>query len=373
MNVEFIDIVLIVLFFQLVSIAPFLLFQRRPNSIANQILGVFVLAKALCISNLISFRLFSYTHQYCPHLFFVGSSFTLLWGPLLYFYTKAMTCKAFKFGKPDMLHFLPFLAHIAYMSIHFHFHSVAKKRALLSSGHAVPEVVITLYHIYLFTSLFVYTAMAFYLVWSYRIKIKQTLSSLDMQQLSWLLFVLIGFLAKGIFDLWFSLEMIFSKVFMQEPFIASRIILFLFINLLIYKAMKQPQLFAGIPSKNESRKLSLSKSLAAQYAQKLTDYMEKEKPFFNPDITIEDLGELVSIPPRSLSEVINNEFGKNFYDFINGYRIKESQRLLSESKAHKKTVLEVLYDVGFNSKSAFNSSFKKHTGMTPLEFRKMQT
>ena len=56
--------------------------------------------------------------------------------------------------------------------------------------------------------------------------------------------------------------------------------------------------------------------------------MEEKKPFLNPDITLMDIAEQVKIPYRALSEVINNKLNQNFYDFINGYRINESKKLL---------------------------------------------
>jgi AraC-like DNA-binding protein len=95
-----------------------------------------------------------------------------------------------------------------------------------------------------------------------------------------------------------------------------------------------------------------------------------EKPYMDPNINLMDLGQQVGIPHRSLSEVINNALQQNFYDFINSYRVRESERLLKESEQYK-TVLEVLYEVGFNSKSAFHTAFKKTTGMTPTQFKRV--
>ncbi|MBN1397426.1 MAG: AraC family transcriptional regulator, partial [Bacteroidetes bacterium] len=74
---------------------------------------------------------------------------------------------------------------------------------------------------------------------------------------------------------------------------------------------------------------------------------------------------------RALSEIINNSLNQNFYDFINSYRIKESKLMLEDKENKRKTVLEILYAVGYNSKSSFNVAFKKHTGMTPSQFKKM--
>jgi AraC-like DNA-binding protein len=209
-------------------------------------------------------------------------------------------------------------------------------------------------------------------VMKYRTDIKQALSSLERQQLSWLVLVLSGFFAKWFFDAWFVFDLSFRGIFSRELLLLSRLVLFLFINLLVYKAMKQPQLFTRIAVRKGPLKPSLSESVAGIYEKQLLEYMELEKPYLNPDLTLVELSERVSIPPRSLSEVINSRLGRNFYDFINSYRVSESQRLLSSASQDRKTVLEVLYEVGFNSKSVFNDSFKKMVGMTPSEFKKRQ-
>ncbi len=78
----------------------------------------------------------------------------------------------------------------------------------------------------------------------------------------------------------------------------------------------------------------------------------------------------MKLRPKLLSQAINEGLGKNFFEFINRYRIEEAKRLLTDPADKKITVLEVLYQVGFNSKSSFNTVFKKQTGLTPSEFKK---
>ena len=97
--------------------------------------------------------------------------------------------------------------------------------------------------------------------------------------------------------------------------------------------------------------------------------MAKNKPFLNPDLNLRDLASEISIPPRHLSQVLNEYFNQNFFDFISRYRIEECKKMLLTSSG-RKTVLEIMYTVGFNSKSAFNKAFKKHTGITPSQFKK---
>ncbi|MCZ6899895.1 MAG: helix-turn-helix domain-containing protein, partial [Bacteroidetes bacterium] len=76
-----------------------------------------------------------------------------------------------------------------------------------------------------------------------------------------------------------------------------------------------------------------------------------------------------NIPSHHLSQVINDRIGLNFFDFVNSYRIKEATRLLSDSQKSEYTIIELAYESGFNSKSTFNSAFKRFAGSTPTEFR----
>jgi AraC-like DNA-binding protein len=97
--------------------------------------------------------------------------------------------------------------------------------------------------------------------------------------------------------------------------------------------------------------------------------MMEEKPFLNPSLTIQDISNELEIPVRELSVLINHQLGQHFYDFVNTYRIEHAMNILKDTTKSKVTILEILYEVGFNSKSSFNTAFKKHTGNTPTEYR----
>jgi AraC-like DNA-binding protein len=71
-----------------------------------------------------------------------------------------------------------------------------------------------------------------------------------------------------------------------------------------------------------------------------------------------------------VSQIINSEFGKNFYDFVNYYRVEECKKMLADNSYSSKTILEIAYECGFNSKSVFNNSFKKLTGKTPSDYKR---
>ena len=98
--------------------------------------------------------------------------------------------------------------------------------------------------------------------------------------------------------------------------------------------------------------------------------MAEEKPFLNPSLTIQDVSVAIEIPVRDLSLLINHKLEQHFYDFVNTYRIENAMDILKVSTKSKVTILEILYEVGFNTKSSFNTAFKKHTGNTPTSYRK---
>ena len=99
--------------------------------------------------------------------------------------------------------------------------------------------------------------------------------------------------------------------------------------------------------------------------------MRTEKPYLDGDITLQKLAKALGISPHHLSQTINEHLKQNFFDFINTYRIEEAKRMLLDPAKKHYSILAVSEEVGFNSKSAFNTAFKKQVKMTPSEFRKI--
>jgi AraC-like DNA-binding protein len=100
----------------------------------------------------------------------------------------------------------------------------------------------------------------------------------------------------------------------------------------------------------------------------LISYMENKKPYLDFDLTLQKLAAQLDLPEKELSLLINQKIGKHFFDFINEYRIEDAKMLLKNQP--QLTVLEILYEVGFNSKSSFYTAFKKETNITPSDYRK---
>lgn len=117
-------------------------------------------------------------------------------------------------------------------------------------------------------------------------------------------------------------------------------------------------------------KSGLSKEKADEYYQKLILLMEEEKTFKQNKLTLGELAEMISISSHNLSEVINTKTKMNFFDFINQYRIEEVKKEIIKPENYNLTLLAIAMDVGSNSKSSFNTLFKKYERITPTEYRR---
>ncbi|MGE8554514.1 MAG: helix-turn-helix domain-containing protein [Chryseobacterium jejuense] len=151
----------------------------------------------------------------------------------------------------------------------------------------------------------------------------------------------------------------------------------------VLKALKYPEFFRGVDTQLQlihdfnNETLPKTKSENQQNPDEnitiqlelLKKYMTEEKPYLDPALTVQSLAVQMNMPSRELSILINSNMNQHFFDFVNKYRIENAMELLTNHSKKDCTVLEILYQVGFNSKSSFNTAFKKHTALTPTEYR----
>ncbi|MGQ7946919.1 helix-turn-helix domain-containing protein [Flavobacterium sp. WC2509] len=134
------------------------------------------------------------------------------------------------------------------------------------------------------------------------------------------------------------------------------------------KELKEIIIESLIPEENrkkiiEDEKLEFIKS-------ELLQLMQTEKPFLDCELSLIKLASKLNITSHQLSYAINSGFHENFYQFVNRYRIEEAKKLLSTPEMNYLNLLGIAFEVGFNSKTVFNTTFKKVTGKTPSEFKK---
>jgi AraC-like DNA-binding protein len=117
-------------------------------------------------------------------------------------------------------------------------------------------------------------------------------------------------------------------------------------------------------------KSTLTENQKNEILNELTKLMKKEKYFKSNLASLEDISKRIRFTKHNVSQVINEKLDKNFFEYLAHYRIEEAKKLLLENQYHNTTIDEISEIVGYNSKSAFNNSFKKITGTTPANYRK---
>jgi AraC-like DNA-binding protein len=221
-------------------------------------------------------------------------------------------------------------------------------------------------------SILIYLSAAIVVIRKKNLNLKLYYSSLDKINFNWLRLVVSAFFIMWVVDIinWAlgTLE-ISSQIFSELLTFTSLTINFLFANLLILKSLRLPEM-EEITEIHKYEKSPLTVQTKNDILQRLENLMIKEKLFLNSSITLGEIADKLSVIPRYLSQVINELKGQNFYDFVNSYRIEEAKGILSDPSHNEEKILAVLFDCGFNSKSVFNTVFKKNTGITPSEYRR---
>ncbi|HEX5653602.1 MAG TPA: helix-turn-helix domain-containing protein [Chitinophagaceae bacterium] len=169
-----------------------------------------------------------------------------------------------------------------------------------------------------------------------------------------------------------------------------------YIYIVTYKGMTQPTIWQIQPGMNQQKleqdMLEAEETERKQYdggkpastgnrlndnklneiAVAITRLMNADNLYLEPELTLQHLANKLNIPPYQVSQAINEGLKKTFYELVNNYRVNEAKRLLLDHKNANYTVLAIGFEAGFNSKTTFNTVFKKFTGQTPTEFRDKQ-
>lgn len=350
-----------------------LLSSKQSNKTANYLLSgiialfsYYTLIKILCGTELIlQYPYFIQTYRPLP--FLVWAAF--------YFYTKAMTDPSFRFQRKDSLHLLPFGLY-----------------TLFSLSFFVTDEATQLQIVLLSALLFFYLILSYRILRDHQQRIKDVFSNLEQVKLDWLKYLLAAF---GIIWATAFINGLAGIVDYKAVFVLPPILLCLTIYAIGFYALRQPEIFKDAPIDPASGRVKLSvepapvsishanqppkyecSGLTSQelsaYGEKLIAYLEEEKPYTNNDLKLQDIADSLGLPAYQLSQIINTTLQRNFYDLVNSYRIEEAKRQLIAPTNQHFTILAIAYDVGFNSKSAFNTAFKKYTKMTPSQYKHSQ-
>ena len=352
----------------------FLLLGKKPKSLSDKILTFWMF--------IIGLHLFLYYFHFkgidfkYPHLLGIEIPLPLIHGPLLFLYTGSLTGYFLKWKIKYLLHFLPVIIFYCYY-FDFFISTGQEKIEFVKEISLKPDIFFPFVFPAIILSGFSYIFLTFLLFRRHRRNILNNLSNANKENnLHWLRNLLIGLLV-----IW--LVVIFDN-FVLDSSLTDPVIyvsVSLFVAFIGFFGLRQGNIFMNLPNGSLPEELTveeqqrysksgLKEERAAEIKQLLGKLMEEKKLFLDENISLPQLAEMLNIHPNYLSQVINERFQKNFYDFINSYRVEEFKRIVALEKNKNKTFFALALDCGFNSKASFNNSFKKITGTTPSEFVK---
>ncbi len=358
---------------QALLLAAALLTVKRGNRIANRFLAAFVIVIAIGVggATMASDR---FIVQY-PHFLKIQDPFYLLGAPLLFLYLRTLIKGRAGSGKKDLLHFLPFALVFLYL-LPFYLQSSEAKLFSVGSYFNFWARWSYLRSTTLIVQFIIYLSLIAAMFVAYSRKLKHQASPAEKSVLFQVRFMLATLTAVWVMgSLKFVLTLIFPAYDTQTVDLLIPASLSVFVYAMGYIGLKRPEVLTGMddlpPSPRRYEKSTLTLERADTYLQRLLDLMNTEKPYMDGELTLQKLAKAVAISPHHLSQTINEQLNQNFIDFINAYRIEEAKRMLVDPAKRHYSILAVSEEVGFNSKSAFNTAFKKHANMTPSEFRKV--
>lgn len=347
-------------------VALALLSVKRGNRFANRILAALTLTISIIVCGAVLLTT-NYVFVF-PHFSRIHHPVVFLAGPLLFLYFRALTSGERKLSRRDLAHFVPFALFAVYL-IPYYFQSGAAKLEIMTAEFYEDS----LGQWYYFRSgLFIVQFLA-YLILIVSTLVKYTRKADRNSPYGKYVVLQMRFFVVASALLWIGAVLRYTLDQsaggnLLVPFGAS-----VMIYAMGYLGLSRPEILTtvedGAPPK-KYEKSTLSPERAERYLGKLLRVMESEKPYTDGELTLQKLADKLSMPAQHLSQIVNERLKQSFSDFINAHRVEEAKRRLLDPKTQHYTVLAIAEDVGFNSKSSFNAVFKKHTNMTPSEFRK---
>ncbi len=346
-----------------------LLTQKRVYPTSNRLLASLILTVAfsLIVVSLLLSRVFAPGVILYP----IATPLPILVGILLYLYVKSVTIPHYTFSAKEFIHFAWYLLHFVIL-IPFYFYSYNEKIDFIIKLYLGDPGQLERATVFFRVAIrFVYVLLSLRLLYKYRKLVKQTFSDIEEKQLDWLRNLILAYFFLSPLVIAFRiLGWHIEVMFLVSIYLSV-------VNYLIgFYFLKYQGIYSDI--KEELKKTikyersGLTNEKAQQLKIELMQLMESDQIYSEPKLTAKDLAEKLGVSTNILSELLNEHFNQNFYDFINSRRIEEAKKILSNSESKNMTVLAVAFEVGFNSKSTFNSVFKKFTGMTPSQYKLSQ-
>ena len=309
--------------------------------------------KALCLlltleALLMAFN-FSEETGLFAQVFLVTPVFTLCTGPAFYFFVKHLVYAGARWKRHDLLHFMPTMLAIPFTNV---------TQSVIALGSL---------------SLLTYGVISYRLLGKYLRASKQMSSIAFDMQLNWLRSIMWVFLTLGVIDtIRLNLQTVLDYQTLNTWYLAHQLSMLFLYALVIGLALRQPLLFDGLASFDDSDSNQKEHELSIVLFHQINQQILDAELFKQPRLSLNDVATHLSIGIKDVSNAVNIGSGVNFCEYINGLRVAEVKRTIDQDIVGSATLLEIGFDSGFNSKSSFNTSFKNATRLTPSQYQRQK-
>lgn len=364
--------------FVMLLLAFFLLSVNAKNKLSNKLFAGFLLLTTLDLSSFLTGSYFETNLNF--EIFRMTISLLIM--PIFYLYVKSVCYSDFRLTPKHLLLLIPFVVANLVFIPRFYLAAATESISIYEPFKQMPEI--RFFYILGELQYAFYIILVFIILKKYKEIYLENYTNANNSSYKWLFQMTVFFLIAHCIVLFKSLIRYtdYNVLFNSSNAIIGAVAL-LISCWFVLKALNNPELFKGVDSNmllvnealntkgiaKETSETPKSAEIALQIAFVKKHVIENE-PYLEPSLTIQELAKQVSIPVRDLSVLINHHMDQHFFDFVNEFRIQKAMQILKDNSKSKHTILEILYEVGFNSKSSFNTAFKKHTNQTPTEFRK---
>lgn len=377
---NFHDVVLLMTSAQCLFFA-FLLFLTKTNK-SDFYLSAFLLVLAFIpIHELILWgSVFKWTvRDSYPSAYFLTGFAYYIDTVLLYFYVKSLTFVDHKAKRIDFAHLVPLVIFIVYMMVFFYSRPYLERVEIVknesfaySSSYIVMDLFCKLIRV--INCIFCLLAIN-----HYEKMLQSTQAISRVVNILWLRFLVYGFLVITFIELALVVSKSIGLITQIDVSVfeflglSGYYALFFVVNLLIFSSIRLFSSFSKVKENQAPESPAEPITICLAAVEKINRKMSEQKHYLDPEITLDSLASELTISAKNLSITLNRHFNKNFYEFINEYRIKEAKIRLRSPEHKNKTITDIYLDIGFNSKSVFNTFFKKTVGLTPSQYRKAET
>ncbi len=296
-------------------------------------------------------------------------SFNLAFAPTIYFYLKSQINRNFKFSKKELLHYLPYFIYF-FVSI---FPFLLGKNVLDSFNKFATSIGLNwVLSIAVWVSYIYYFYLSLKLYKEYRLWAETQYSDTESISFIWIRNFIYLIVFGEIFKFcWNIADMLLGDMPYEQDWWWH----LLTVGIISYVGIKgysqkQPNKIDFLEKQNTvniSDEKQLPNNELVPWKPKIEKLFEEEKIFLEPELSLTDLANKLKTNSSVLSAAINQNFGKNFNDFVNEYRVNEFKKQIKLPENKHITLLGVAFDCGFNSKPTFNRAVKKFTGLSPKE------